>query len=128
MLDVSVNSDYNVRYLRKYISLLLLIYFLLAAFFLIKGYREPIPFYMELCRIILFVHAVAMIMLSFFIKNVKNLLIANALVYLIVVLFIKHIYSHELLDYFGNAIDSYTYLNFSTKYGDESLSVFFIVN
>ena len=124
MIDVSVNSDFNIKYLRKYLCLLLLVYFLLAAFFLIRGYREPIPFYMELCRIILFVHAASMIMLAFIIKNVKYLLIANVLVYLIVVLFIKHIYSHELLDYFGNAIDSYSYLNYSIKYGDEPLSFF----
>ena len=124
MIDVSVNSDFNIKYLKKYLSLMLLVYFLLALFFLIKGYREPIPFYMELCRIILFVHAVAMILISFLNISIKHLLIANVLIYLIVVLFVKHIYSHELLDYFGNAVDSYSYLNYSIKYGDEPLSIF----
>lgn len=114
------STDFNISYIKKMTIYALGIYFILMVFYYFCGYKEYVPFYMEVCRFVLYLYAVFMLMSTFLTVNSKSLLLVNAFVYLLIVIFVKYTYSHEMLDYFANAIDSYSYLNYSTKYGEAS--------
>lgn len=118
------NTDFNISYIKKMTIYALGLYFILMVFYYFSGYKEDVPFYMEACRFVLYIYAVFMLMSAFLTVSTKSLLLVNAFLYLLIVIFIKYTYSHEMLDYFANAVDSYSYLNYATMYGDTNAVVF----
>ena len=125
MLNSALNNcNSDILYLRKFTIIALFIYFVMALVYFLVGYREPVPFYMESSRFMIFVYTTCMLMASYFNVSTKNLFIANALFYLLLVIIIRYSYSHEGLDYFATAIDPYTYLEYAVKFGDEDLAIF----
>lgn len=121
-------QKYNVsdpRHLKKMMGLSFVVYGVLCALFWFKGYHETIPLYMEMVRLLVFFYAACMTYLSFFRINANKFLISNSVVFFLLVLCIRWIYSSEGLDFYGNAIDSYNYLDAAVKYADKSLNEYY---
>lgn len=110
-------------YLKHYVSFAILLYVVVAiGYMVLGGYKEDIPSYMETDRLLVVGYYMLMLGLAFTRNNIKTIAFVNSVLFLIVVVTIKMTYAESGLDIFGNAHDSYGYLNAVMKYGDLSYS------
>ncbi|MBR3101750.1 MAG: hypothetical protein IKH19_08360 [Muribaculaceae bacterium] len=123
MLPVEQN---RFKYLRFYFVIAFFVYITLAFYYSMMGYKEDIPTYMVQCRIFLSFSYIFMIMMSFTTVKARNLFLFNAVMFLLLVLYMKMTYYTEGVKEYGAAKDSYRYLSQTVQYGHLPLKKFLI--
>lgn len=104
-------------------SLLALIFF--AIYFYLVGYKEEIPLYMEVMRVVITLHYCSLLYAALRIKMSKELLyLWIFLSFVLISLGLQYWRIAETKEIFGDSADSYTYMYYVTKYNHYSLPDF----
>lgn len=114
----NLSFDYSYKHLFKYIFIATIIYFIMSLYFMLIGYKDEVPFYMEIGRFVINIYFVGMLLMTRTSIRPQKLFIFNALAITLIVLFMKYMFMIEDVGDFSVAIDSYTYLEKTLKYAD----------
>ena len=90
----------------------------MSLYFMLIGYKDEVPFYMEIGRFVINIYFVGMLLMTRTSIRPQKLFIFNALAITLIVLFMKYMFMIEDVGDFSVAIDSYTYLEKTLKYAD----------
>ncbi len=118
--------DYNnITYLRRYFIISLFVFIAVCLYYALFGYKDSVKEYMEIGRFITTFYSVVFLGCTFTNIKANNLFLANALFFLVIVVWLKISYSVSGLDVFANSKDSYIYFNFTYQNGDLPIADFF---
>lgn len=112
-------------FFKFYLTSIFIIFTILCVFFFIFYYKERIPSYMEVGRLLLSFNYAIMIILSFKILDHYKLCFLAVISFLSCVLIMKYLYHVSGLDTFGEAIDSHYYYSVTMHNGHKKLFDFF---
>ncbi len=93
MTDLSF--DYSYKHLFKYIFIAIIIYFIMSLYFMLIGYKDEVPFYMEIGRFVINIYFVGMLLMTKTSIRPQKLFIFNALAVTLIVLFMKYMFILE---------------------------------
>ncbi len=124
MEDINLIKE-NHSYFRVILSSVFILFILLSSFYTIWGYKEEIPTYMEIGRIVLSLNYAIMIVISFKFTNIYRIFFLATLGFLICVLFMKYIYYANGIDSFADTRDAYNYYNTTVHNGYKNFVAFF---
>lgn len=96
----------------------------MSLYFMLIGYKDEVPFYMEIGRFVINIYFVGMLLMTKTSIRPQKLFIFNALAVTLIVLFMKYMFILEDVGDFSVAIDSYTYLEKTLNYANLDFSSF----
>lgn len=115
----------NHSYIRTYLISVFILFVLIAIFYTLWGYKEVIPTYMEVGRLLFAINYAIMIVLSFKLSNHNRLFFIATLGFLFCALLMKYIYYVNGIETFGNTVDSYNYYNITMHNGHKNIYDFY---
>lgn len=114
----------QMRFIKKFLLIMIPVYFLMALYYYVSGYKGNVPEYSLYGMFFAGVFYSVMIVLSFNGMSRRNLILINTILFLLVVYAIRYMYAEFDAGVYGPSDDPYKYMNAIKLNGHLSYGVF----